>query len=61
MKKLSIMKKTIQILLAIVFIFSININAQTGSNIDFSLGDYTNWKAYQAQNLSSPSTISFSD
>lgn len=60
MKKLSIMKKTIQILLAIVFIFSININAQTGSNIDFSLGDYTNWKAYQAQNLSSPSTISFS-
>ena len=54
------MKKTLLILLAIVSIFSIKINAQTGSNIDFSLGDYTNWKAYQAQNLSFSSTISFS-
>ena len=54
------MKKTLLILVAVFYIFSFNINAQTGSNIDFSLGDYTNWKAYQAQNLSSSSTISFS-
>ena len=47
----------------LIFLFQTNTYSQDGTNFDFAYGttgSYFGWKAYQAQNTSSMSTISFS-
>src|SRR5690554_6918124 len=61
------MNKTITLFLSFcIFILGLiipntNIKAQVadGTNFDFSLGDFTNWKGYQSKNNSSSTTIDF--
>ncbi|MFV0501761.1 MAG: hypothetical protein ACK5MH_09255, partial [Bacteroidales bacterium] len=63
------MNKTITLFLTLslyvigLIIPNTNIKAQVadGTNFDFSLGDFTNWKGYQAKNTSSSTTIYFSN
>ncbi|MFA6199956.1 MAG: T9SS type A sorting domain-containing protein [Bacteroidales bacterium] len=46
----------------LIFLFQTNTYSQDGTNFDFAYGtagSYFGWKAYQAQNISSSSTISF--
>jgi hypothetical protein len=43
----------------LIFLFQSNSYSQDGTNFDFANGNYSGWKAYQAQNTSSMSTISF--
>lgn len=61
------MNKTITLFLSFcIFILGLiipntNLKAQVadGTNFDFSLGDFTNWKGYQSKNNSSSTTIDF--
>src|SRR5690554_2460131 len=61
------MNKTITLFLTLslyvigLIIPNTNIKAQVadGTNFDFSLGDFTNWKGYQSKNNSSSTTIDF--
>lgn len=61
MKTINVFQKILIIaIVSFLTIFSNNIKAQTAQNIDFSLGDYTNWIGYKATNYSSTYSLSFS-
>lgn len=58
-KSYSYIKSFISTLL-LILLFQSNSYSQDGTNFDFANGNYLGWKAYQAQNTSSESTMSFS-
>lgn len=57
-KSYSYIKSFISTLL-LILLFQSNSYSQDGTNFDFANGNYLGWKAYQAQNTSSLSTMSF--
>lgn len=58
-KSYSYIKPFISTLLLII-LFQSNSFSQDGTNFNFSNGNYFGWKAYQAQNISTSSNLSFS-
>ncbi|MBP1630633.1 MAG: hypothetical protein H6Q15_1526 [Bacteroidetes bacterium] len=57
--------KNYSLILAILFMFAGFEQSYSqigdGTNFNFSMGDYTYWKGYQSKNISTPTTISFTN